>query len=286
MADVRDYELLKSVQESSSLRGPGRSPLVWVASALLLVAIGAAAYVVFGGRGQSPQSAQTGRSDRSGQSPSDQRQPLGTEADPIDLPPLSETDAVVRDLVRALSAHPSVTAWLTTDDLIRNFTVVVGNVAEGRTPARHLAALRPSSGFDVVERGEELYIDPRSYERYNTLAAAVASLDPQGAARLYATLKPRIDDAYRELGAPDTPFDHTLERAIVTLLQTPVLDEPIHVQPRGIGFSFADPRLEGLTAAQKHLLRAGPRNVRVIKESLRNIALALGIPEERLPRRS
>jgi len=41
--------------------------------------------------------------------------------------------------------------------------------------------------------------------------------------------------------------------------------------------------LEGLTAAQKQLLRTGPRNVRIIQSSLRQIALALGIPPERLP---
>jgi len=51
----------------------------------------------------------------------------------------------------------------------------------------------------------------------------------------------------------------------------------------GVGYGYADPRLEELTAAQKHLLRTGPRNALVIQTSLRAIALALGIPPERLP---
>jgi len=55
------------------------------------------------------------------------------------------------------------------------------------------------------------------------------------------------------------------------------------VEPRGIGYGFADLDLEALTAAQKQLLRMGPRNVRIIQSSLRQIALALGIPAERLP---
>src|SRR5688500_17277611 len=42
-----------------------------------------------------------------------------------DLPPLDDSDSLVRDLVRALSEHPLVTAWLTTDQLLRNFAVVV-----------------------------------------------------------------------------------------------------------------------------------------------------------------
>jgi hypothetical protein len=41
--------------------------------------------------------------------------------------------------------------------------------------------------------------------------------------------------------------------------------------------------VERLTGAQKHLLRMGPRNVRIIKEKLRGIALALGIPPGELP---
>ena len=110
-----------------------------------------------------------------------------------------------------------------------------------------------------------------------------ASIDAAGVARLYATLKPRIEEAHRDLGNPDTPFDRTLERAIVSLLSTPASDGAARLEPQGIGFAYVDPALEGLTAAQKHLLRTGPRNVRIIQSSLRQIALALGIPPERLP---
>jgi hypothetical protein len=102
---------------------------------------------------------------------------------------------------------------------------------------------------------------------------------------VYSTLKPRIEEAYRELGFPETPFDRTLQRAVVLLLATPHLDEAgrLRVESRGIGYGFADPTLEALPAAQKQLLRTGPRNGRSILASLRNIALALGIPAEQLP---
>ena len=154
------------------------------------------------------------------------------------------------------------------------------------TPARQLGVLRPASPFLVTERGGSLYIDPASYERYDALAAAAASVDPAGAARLYTTLKPRIEEAARELGLGS--FDRTLERAIVSLLETPVPREAnvrVQTEVRGIGYGFADPALENLTATQKQLLRMGPRNAASIKSSLRAIARALGIPEERLPRR-
>ena len=40
----------------------------------------------------------------------------------------------------------------------------------------------------------------------------------------------------------------------------------------------ADRRLEALSPAQRHLLRMGPRNVRMIQGELRTLAAALGVP--------
>ena len=91
--------------------------------------------------------------------------------------------------------------------------------------------------------------------------------------------------AHRELGSSDRSFDRTLERAIVALLDTPILDGPVRLKPKGIGYAYADERLERLTGAQKQFLRMGPRNVRIMKARLREIALTLGIPPIQLPGR-
>ena len=247
---------------------------------MLIVAIAIAAYVVFG-RKHAPASNTT---TQSAAVPQTTPQPLGGQPAPIAVPPLDQSDSVVRDLVQKISSHPQVAAWLTTKGLIRNFAVVVTNIADGTTPAVHLQVLRPSTAFQVTERGGDLFIDPSSYHRYDGLAAAVSSIAPADAARLYATLKPRIEEAYRDLGYPSASFDRSLERAIVLLLKTPVTEGSVRVQPHGaVGYAYADPRLESLTAAQKQLLRTGPANVRAIQSSLRAIALALGIPAERLP---
>jgi hypothetical protein len=195
----------------------------------------------------------------------------------IVLPPLDESDGLVRELVARLSSHPRVAAWLTTDQLVRNFTVVVLNIAEGGTPSTHLRKIAPSGKFQVVEAGTTVRIDPRSYQRYDTHANAVAGIDARGAARLYATIKPRIDEAYKELGAPHGDFDRTLERAIAHLLQTPVPQGQVAVEPVPAGFAFADPSLESLSRAQKQLLRMGPTNVRVVQSKLREVAQYLGM---------
>src|SRR5262245_40948969 len=209
--------------------------------------------------------------------------PRGGSASPIVLPPLDQSDSVVADLVRKLSSHPRVAAWLTTTGLIRNFTIVVSTIAEGKTPSKVLQPLRPAAPFRVAELDGGIYVDPRSYDRYTSLADAVASIDAKGSASLYATLKPRIEEAYRELGEPGVTFDQTLERAIVVLLETPIRGGPTRLRLHGIGYAFADPRDEGMSAAQKHLRRMGPENARSVKEKLREIAVALGIPPQRLP---
>ena len=279
MDELPDFELRKTTDESSpETPGPKRPVGLWVVAAMLMVAIGVAAYFAFAWRPRPAPVASSAPAAPARATPHS----LGGTPEAITIPPLDDSDPVVRTLVRALSERPAVAAWLATNGLIRNFTVVVTNVADGPTPAKHLTALRPPLPFRVVTRDGKTFVDPRSYDRYAPIADAIASVDPAAAARLYSTLKPRIEEAHRELGSPDQ-FDRTLERAIVALLNTPAVDAPVRPSPRGIGYAYTDERLESLTAAQKQLLRMGPRNVGIIKARLREIALGLGIPRTQLP---
>ena len=206
--------------------------------------------------------------------------PATTTAEPgeqIALPPLDESDPLVRQLVGRLSSHPVAAAWLTTDGLILNFVVVTTRIAKGETPVAELKAIRPGARFATRTSRDALYIDPSSYRRYDRYADAVSALDARGVARLYATLKPRIRDAYRRTGGgEEEDFDPVLRSAISELLKVPVLEGQVAVEPRGIVYGFADERLEGLTASQKQLLRMGPENVRAVQGKLREIATSLG----------
>jgi hypothetical protein len=201
----------------------------------------------------------------------------------IAVPPLDESDPLVRELVGKLSSHPKVAAWLATKNLIRNFAVVVANIAEGHTPAKHLRALSPGAPFQASADTGSAYILPSTYARYDTYADAVGALDARGTARLYATLKPRIQEAYQELGYPASDVDDAMKRAIVELLGTPIVEGRVAVNHPSVSYTFADSRLESLSAAQKQFLRMGPRNVRLIQDKLREIAPALGIDPASLP---
>ncbi|HLM44689.1 MAG TPA: DUF3014 domain-containing protein, partial [Myxococcaceae bacterium] len=61
-----------------------------------------------------------------------------------------------------------------------------------------------------------------------------------------------------------------------------VTREPVELTPKGALYAYADPRLEALGAAEKHLLRMGPENMRKVQTKLTELAGALGLssPEQ------
>jgi hypothetical protein len=264
---------------------PERSATGWRIAIVIavLVAVGIAGYFLLWRRSQRPPDDVRAQTDQA-VAPSPAAKPVAEEGKNIDLPPLEQTDPVVRQLVSELSSNPKVAAWLTTDQLVRNFTVVVFNVANGRTPAKHLSRIKPAEKFSALERGVDISIDPRSYQRYNAYADAFNGLDARGAAQLYATLKPRVQDAYRELGYPDGNFDPVLERAIVELLKTPVVEGNVALSSKSVSYEFADSRIQSLSSVQRQFLRMGPRNVKLVQAKLREIAPLIGISPDSLPR--
>lgn len=194
--------------------------------------------------------------------------PVEPEVESIELPALNDSDAFVGELVAALSAHSSLASWLVTDQMIRRFVVVVDNVAEGTNPAPHLGFMRPELRFGATGAPQR---------RYDTHAEIIDSIDVAGAAELFLTLEPLLNDAYAELGYPDRPFRQPLALAISQLLEVPA-DGPVpDVVERGPFFYFTDDTLESLSAAQKQFLGAGPDNVRTIQDALRAIADEIGL---------
>jgi len=282
MTDLNDLKLDK--WQGSFEPEPRRRSWLGALAVLLAVGLGAAGYYYYRRAPAPPATDVRSATDQAVAPAAAPSRPLPEAGETIDLPPLDETDAVVRQLVGQLSSHPTVTAWLTSDHLLRNFTVALENISNGRTPAAQLGKIRPVGPFLVREDQGNLSIDPRSYRRYDRYADAVAALDAQGTARLYATLKPRIVDAYRDLGHPDGNVDQAVEKAIVELLKTPVVEGDVALTSKSVAYEFKDPRLQTLSPIQRQFLRMGPRNVRLIQAKLREIAPRLGIAPESLPK--
>lgn len=196
---------------------------------------------------------------------------------------LNESDPVIRELIAGITSNPQLLNWAKTKDLIMKFVAGVDNIANGQSPRAQANFFTLSEGFHVIERNGRTYLDPASYDRYNAVAEAFDSLDTEGTVRLYKQLKPVIQEAYKELGYPDTDFQDTLTRAIVEILRVPTVKD-ILLEKKIISYAMVDPELEGLSQAQKHLLRMGPENILRIHSKLRELAQALGIASSRLPR--
>lgn len=188
---------------------------------------------------------------------------------------LTTSDSAIRQLAAGLSSRPELAAWLANEDIVRRFVASVDSIADGRSPRQQLEFLRPSTSFRAAARGDSLVVDPESYHRYDLVADVVASLDTTGTVALLRELEPLTDDAYAEIAPPGRSFDDRLTAAIDQMLAVPVVEGDVELEQKVVTYSYVDPRLENLTAAQRQLLRMGPDNVRKIQSKLREIKAAL-----------
>ena len=214
----------------------------------------------------------------------EEKAPLEKEVPFILLPSLNDSDEWLRQKAKDLSTYPKLIEWLRINDLIRRITAAVDNIADGMSPRSHLRFLAPSKSFRVVKKGEKFFLNPQSYRRYDLVADGLASLDAGGTIQIFRQLKPLFQEAYRELGYPNQDFQETLIRAIKELLGTPIVGGDIAVAEGVISYHMLDEELEDLSDAQKHLLRMGPQNTQKIQNKLREMALALSVPENQLPK--
>lgn len=181
-------------------------------------------------------------------------------------------------LVEAVSSNALVRDALARPGWVRRWAIVTDNVAEGASPRRQLALVAPRGPFMVEQRGGETVIAPASYARYDAFGDAVASVDAAALAALYRAVHAPVEAAYRALGYPSAPFEGVVVRALHRIETAPVVDGAVAVRDEGGIFVFADPRLEAQREVEKHLLRMGPRNTRLLQEKAREIRQALGLP--------
>ena len=282
MADLGNYELRSQSGGSGAPGGAKRlGPMVALVSAMIVFA-GLMTYWLWGrGSEEAAPPVQTAVEEPPRAAPPE---PVAPAPEPglFELPSLGDSDSVLRDLATALSAHPGLAAWLVSDGLIRRFVVVVDNVADGRNPSQHLPFMKPGGRFETTGSEPELHIDPASFRRYDRHAQIVVSLDTEGTAMLYLTLLPLMNEAYAQLGYPDTPFTNAVERAVIHLLEAPIVEDTPKLVRRVAFHEYLDDTLESLTPAQKQFMSMGPDNMRPVQAKLREIATAIGISIDRL----
>ncbi|GAC1594125.1 MAG: hypothetical protein NVS4B10_01460 [Myxococcales bacterium] len=193
-------------------------------------------------------------------------------------PPAAEGDARVRALFGPLSPRPEWAAWLSQGNLLERASVLIDNLVLDVSPRKQLAFLAPSQPFLAAGRGAKLSIDPRSYARYDAIGDVVASVDAKGLAQAVRTLHPLLQSAYHALGYPDRPLDPVLSLALRRLVDAPVAEGEVALRKEGAVYRFQEQKLEESGDVEKHLLRMGPRNTRLLQAKAREIAAALDLP--------
>lgn len=252
--------------------------LTWIAIAVVAAAIIGLGYFLFLAPANEKSAAARPEPSSLPAPAAEERAPAvaGPEAPvtPLDLD-LDASDDAVRRLVMDQQPPEAMRAWLKQKDLVRTAVAAVDAIARGESPAPLLPFLSPAERFAVLERGGRMVIDPRGFRRYDPLVAAFAAVPDTTWVRWYATLRPTLEKAFRELGYPDVTFAERLQQAIGHLLLAPPIAGDIVLERKMMSYAFADPGLEGLSAAQKHLLRLGPANAARLQAKLRSLSRLL-----------
>ncbi len=133
--ELANIDLLKSGSDGPGSLAPRSRRLLAIVAflAIAIVLLGAGYFWLRRGRSETASPAAAAPADAAVKVRQD-------PAELISLPPLDQTDPLVRQLVGALSSHPVVASWLTTDRLIVNFVVVTSKIADGQTPVAELKA--------------------------------------------------------------------------------------------------------------------------------------------------
>lgn len=189
---------------------------------------------------------------------------------------LDDGDERLRQVATGWSSDPVYTRWLGMLSL-RHLVAAAQLMAEGENVKPALPFLSVGGAFVVREQKvkpgvDRLFIAAGTYERYGTLARVIGSVSARDAGDAYAAMRPYCQAAFGEIGRPGKQFDEVLTAAIRRVVGVQFPEGEVELVPRGAVYAFKDPALEGLSVAEKQVLRMGPKNGGVLQRQLREFA--------------
>ncbi|HEY1314849.1 MAG TPA: DUF3014 domain-containing protein [Steroidobacteraceae bacterium] len=191
------------------------------------------------------------------------------------LPALNDSDAALSEALRGVIGPSALQDFLLPENIIRHIVVTIDNLPRPKAAV----AKRPTSavGGTFVVDGDELRakLDPQNFARYQPMVAVISKLDMHQLVGVYGHFYPLFQQSYQDLGYPNGYFNDRLVQVIDNLLATPAPAEPIELLRPNVMYTFADPKLESLSAGQKILIRMGPDNAAAIKIKLKELRAAV-----------
>ena len=188
------------------------------------------------------------------------------------LPKLDNSDGPVEEEFNALVRNSQLSELLLFKTFIRNFVVIIDNLTAKILPQKYSFFNPPTGSFMViVSEDDKIYLNPDNYQRYSSFVHLINTLDLEKLTNIYIFLYPLFQEAYEELGYPDSYFNDRLIEVFAVLLQTPDVQDPVELVQPTVYYKFANPELEALSTGQKLLIRIGPENAKMIKSRVQNL---------------
>jgi hypothetical protein len=250
----------------------------WSAAAVIVVIVAIGAYYRYSASSTVPEKVQESRPPPPPAVKADDgiQHPIpGAGTDTTPLPPLNQSDPMVRDSLSGLLGQKSVEQFLVPENIVRHIVVTVDNLPRKKV-AVELRPVKPTPGETVIaNQGDVTTLSTANYARYAPFVHLVETTDPKTLATVYFHLYPLFQQSYEDLGYPGRFFNDRLVEVIDHLLAAPEPQGPLElVQPK-VFYQFADPKLEDLSAGQKLMVRMGPANERSLKAKLRDLRAEL-----------
>ena len=193
---------------------------------------------------------------------------------PDPLPPLGESDAVLRGALTEITGAGPLAEYLVKDQAISRAVATIDSLSSRQVPAQ-INPIKPVAGNFMTETvGESMVLSAENFARYDAYVALIQNVDTGALMKLYRRYYPLFQQAWEENGGEGT-FKQRLVEVIDHLLETPDVPGPIYLTKPEAVYLFAEPELESMTAGQKILVRMGSANASIIKEKLVEIRAKL-----------
>ena len=184
------------------------------------------------------------------------------------LPSLYESDELVLSSALALSSAKESPMLLEKVDILHSFVVFTDHIAQGEVISNFSPFIKPEAHFTTYNEHGAIYLDTKSYQRYDAYANVIDQLDIDTVVAQYKRFLPLIDADYQEMGNESGAFTDTLILAIDNINDTPIITTEIKLVAPFAMYQFSDSHLENLNDAQKLMIRMGPKNLKKIQRKL------------------
>lgn len=188
------------------------------------------------------------------------------------IPPPEELKSSDEDFLALVgSLNEELPSLLTAPDQIRKWVLFVHLAAQGKTAHQHRPFKLPYRSFQVIEKGDRVFLDPANYARYDALVEAVTAIPAQTLASYFRFWQPLLEEAYSDIGEP-MPLENRVKGALQQIVSAPVQDGEIELErPSSVMYRYKDAKLEQASAIHKWLWRTGPENTRQLQAYFRDV---------------